>query len=261
MQGREPPTADHSPLTARTRRGSGPLLFRLHPSALIRRVRRAAFILHPSALILALALPCLLLAEVPDTVNTEALPPPAQSGIAAGEMVGAAAFGAGLGLAGLFAGGYLGVAVNPPEDEPILADSPGQVIGALAGLAAGASFGAASGAWLVGRSFNQDGRFLPTWAWAAGVAASGVLLLDLAMLVGNPGENEFAYNDLMMWGGSTLLVGTPVIAAWAYNRSRVHVPARTDSRLSFGRVAMRPIAGPDRDLHTCLDLCLVNVGF
>ncbi|UCG42553.1 MAG: hypothetical protein JSU73_11915 [candidate division WOR-3 bacterium] len=246
MQGREPATADRSPRAAgRDQLRLCPLLFRPHPSAFI----------------IVLALPCLLLAGVPDTVNTEALPPPVHPGIAAGEMVGAAAFGAGLGLAGGLAGTFLGVAVDPPEDEPILADSPGQVIGALSGLAAGASFGAASGAWLVGKAFDQHGRFLPTWGWAAVVAASGVLLLDLAMLVGNPGENESAYNDLMMWGGSTLLVGTPVIAAWAYNRSRVTTSAEADSRLSFGRVAMRPIAGPDRGLHTCVDLCLVNVGF
>jgi hypothetical protein len=228
---------------------------------LLRRQKPTAFRLPPSTLILVLALPCLLLAGVPDTVNTEALPPPVHPGIAAGEAVTGCLIGLGFTYVGLVGGILAGWGIDPPKGDVIVLDSPGINILGSVGMVTGASLGSATGVWLVGDSFSQKGRFLSTWGWSALAAGSGVALGIVGTSLASAVGSNAAHTTMGITSLTIVLIGTPIAATWAYNRSRTPVQREADSRLSFGRVAMRPIAGPDRGLHTCLDLCLVNVGF
>ncbi len=213
------------------------------------------------ALTLGLLAVSLSFASAPDTVNSAALPPP-HAGIVASKLAAGFVLGYMLGTAGAIGGFLVGWAIDPPPEGTVLPNSLGIRIATLLGVTAGGSFGTASGTWLIGSACKQNGRFFPTWGWSALAAAAGVAMISTDPLMCSPPvANPATGNTLMVLGASVLLVGTPVIATWAYDRSRTTPRAPTDGRVMFGSPAIRARALPGGSIYPSFNLQFLTVRF
>lgn len=155
---------------------------------------------------------------------------------------------AGGALAGAVVGVGLGIATGVALSFVWNDGTQAALVGGFVGVTA-ATTGCAGGAYVVGGTFRQDGRYLPTLAWTAGTVALGAGLVA----VGSRTKVDLTAV------GVVVLATTPIVTTYGYNRSR---PKETISgRLLPGSFALRPVRDADGVAHPSLDVRLVNVRF
>lgn len=177
-------------------------------------------------------------------------------GIYAAEASGGIALTAlGLAVSGILSLGYWGNNENNVRGAVTVL----YVASPLLGLT-----GCAGGTCIAGSAFGQDGRFLPTLAYATATATLGAGLYwgGRQLAYGGVIDN---YRTAKVVGWSVMCLGigavaaTPVASVYGYNRSRSH--EKVGGRFLPGSVALGTARDPSGGLHPALDVRLVDYRF
>ncbi len=168
-----------------------------------------------------------------------------------GGIVGGAACGAGLGLLTF----YVATKTRASIEEAATA--------VACALYAGGAAGCAGGTYLMGSSFGQDGKLLPTAAWAGGTTAVGMALIIAGSRVyaHDPSSYPAARigSAVSLTGAAVVYVAAPVMATVGYNLSRPR--DSLGSRLVPGSVGLASVRDAEGIAHPSLNVRLLSVRF